>query len=83
MDGETGRSKRERSGADASNRRGRRSEIVFADIPPLIEGGFSPARGVGEGWVSFDYELEGVHGTGIAAGGLWRPEHRPAAEAFW
>lgn len=43
-------------------------EIIFSSIPKLVAGGFRPAAGIGAGWIPFDYELEGLSGTGVAAG---------------
>jgi len=43
-------------------------EVLFANLPALVEGGFTSARGIGAGWVSFTYRAGGVDGVGLATG---------------
>jgi hypothetical protein len=41
---------------------------LFTELPSLVVNGLHSARGVGEGWVAFDYETPQCSGTGLAAG---------------
>ena len=40
----------------------------ITDLPSLVQGGFIPARGVGEGWVDVDYQTPALQGIGLATG---------------
>lgn len=43
-------------------------DMYFMDLPSLVEVGFTPADGVGEGWIAVEYETEERNGRGLAAG---------------
>jgi len=46
----------------------KQKERIFSDIPSLISGGFTPAKGTGAGWIPFNYEFDDFSGKGIATG---------------
>ena len=43
-------------------------DTYLTDLPGLVLGGFTPARGSGVGWVPFEYELDDFAGTGLSTG---------------
>lgn len=44
------------------------NEVLIADIPNRVVGGFKPAKGVGRGWVKVDYETKDFSGVGVSTG---------------
>jgi len=45
-----------------------RDDILITDLPARIAGGFTPSRGVGEGWIPVTWETADCQGVGLAAG---------------
>ncbi len=43
-------------------------DILITDLPARVVGGFTGARGVGEGWVPVSWETAELRGTGLSAG---------------
>lgn len=46
----------------------KKEEIIFSNLPSLICGELKFAKGPGEGWIPFDYELDSFSGKGLATG---------------
>jgi hypothetical protein len=44
------------------------SDRMISDLPARVAGGFTAARGVGEGWIPVTWETAELQGTGLAAG---------------
>lgn len=44
------------------------TESFFFDLPTLLQRDFSPAAGVGEGWIAVNWETAEYSGVGVAAG---------------
>lgn len=45
-----------------------KTDTFLTDLPARVTGGFTPARGVGEGWIPVAWETADRKGVGLAAG---------------
>ena len=44
------------------------NDLFITDLPDRVVGGFTPAKGVGRGWVTVEYETAEFNGAGLATG---------------
>lgn len=49
-------------------------EKIFSYLPSLICGKFVQSKGLGNGWITFDYQLDDFSGKGLATGALSHAE---------
>ncbi|NQU10398.1 hypothetical protein HQ590_06395, partial [bacterium] len=45
-----------------------RDEVLITDLPSRVMGGFTPARGLGRGWVAAPYAVAAFRGVGVGTG---------------